>query len=468
MEEKQTAHCIAAQVASGNLSCVQSIERTLAKTRLVQSVCNPFTCLIEEEAQSRAQRMDESLLAGLEVGLLQGVPICIKDMTPTKGHPTTRGSWTSGDGKADYDAVVVQRLKTAGAIIVAKTTTAELAFSSFTRSDRYGPTFNPWDLSRTAGGSSGGSAVAVATGVVPLAEGTDMGGSVRIPAAACGVVGFKPSLGRIPMDIVPSALETVSHFGPLASCVEDAALFVAATAGHHASDMLSQTSTFDLAKTGRQDLAGRRIALSIDLGYCQVAPEIEAALISVAEMLQGNGSVVETVSLPWSREVYDQWAIRWNCLLALFPNTETEAELAMMDPALARCIRSGRNTSAMELMRTEVLRTRLNAQLNAIFENYDALICPTNAVPAPSLDQCDSDYEVTLKNGKFKAFDMAHPFNMVPSSPVLSLPVGLTSDQLPIGMQIVGKPYADEETLALAASIEAIVGQLPPPKIQKI
>jgi len=266
------------------------------------------------------------------------------------------------------------------------------------------------------------------------------------------------------MDIVPSALETISHFGPLASCVADAALFVAATSGHHPSDMLSQTNAFDLGRTMPQDLAGRRIALSVDLGYCEVAPEIEAALVAVAETLQRQGAVVEPVTLPWGREIYDQWAMRWNCLLALFPNTKTEAELAMMDPALAGCIRSGRNTSAMELIGTEVLRTKMNAQLNHVFEGYDALICPTNAIPAPSLEQSDADYEATLENGNFKAFDMAHPFNMVPSSPVLSLPIGLTSERLPIGMQIVGKPYADEDTLALAASIEAHLGQLPTPK----
>ncbi|WP_165978769.1 amidase [Antarcticimicrobium luteum] len=448
----------------GQTTCEETVSGVFAQLPRIQEGCNAFTEWFPDEALETARALDRKRAQGAAPGLLHGVPICIKDMTPTKGHHTTLGSWTSGEGKTFHDAVIVQRLKAAGAIIVGKTTTAELAFSSFTNTARYGVTRNPWDLTRTSGGSSGGSAAAVASGVVPLAEGTDMGGSVRIPAAACGVVGFKPSLGRIPMDIVPSALETLSHFGALAASVEDAARFVAAGAGHHPSDMLSRRSRFDLAATAPKSLAGKRFALSADLGYCAVDPEIQAGLMRIADRLRRAGAVVDEVDLPWTRDIFDQWAIRWFCLLATFPNARTAEQRAQMHPELAAGLEQARSYSAMDLMGVDLIRSDMNRQLNSVFAQYDVLLCPTNAVPAPPVTQSDADFEKTLPDGKLRAFDMTHPFNMVPTSPVLSLPIGLTEGRLPIGMQIVGPPFEDEAVLSAAATIEALIDPLPVPQ----
>lgn len=459
-----TARQIADRHSRGIARCRDTVSKVFERLPGVQSHCNAFTEWFPEEALNTARSLDRAQEAGARPGLLQGVPICIKDMTPTKGHHTTLGSWTTGSGETAHDAVIVQRLKAAGAIVVGKTTTAELAFSSFTDTPRYGVTRNPWNLSRTSGGSSGGSAAAVASGLVPLAEGTDMGGSVRIPAAACGVVGFKPSLGRIPMDIVPSALETISHFGALAASVGDAALFVAASAGHHPADMLSRRSPFDLAATEPQSLTGRRFALSVDLGYCAVHPEIEAGLMRTAEQLRSAGAVVEEVEMPWTRAVFDQWAIRWFCLLASFPNARTAEQRAMMHPELAAGLEQAQRYSAMDLMGVDLLRTEMNRQLNAVFADHDFLLCPTNAVPAPLATQTDADFEGTLPTGKLGTFDMTHPFNMVPTSPVLSLPIGLTEDCLPIGMQIAGPPCADEAVLSVSAAIEHLIEPLPVPQ----
>lgn len=465
MQRGQTAGSIVHQIISREVSGVEIVKDALARAHYVQGICNAFTILLDDEALQQAKALDDALAAGHAPGLLHGVPIAIKDMTPTKGHPTTLGSWTSGDGITDHDAVIVQRLKQAGAIIIGKTTTAEFAFSSFTKSLRYGPTLNPWNLERTAGGSSGGSAVAVATAAVPLAEGTDMGGSVRIPAGACGTVGFKPSLGRIPMTIVPSALETYSHFGPLARSVSDAARFVAATAGHHPADMLSLTTDFSLDDTHPDSLEGKRFALSMDLGYCDLHRDVEAGVEAVAKKLIEVGAIVEPVELGWTREVFDQWAIRWNSFLGLLPNSQSEENLAKMNPELAASIRAGRAASAEELIGVEVFRTQMNHDLISVFEHYDALICPTNAIPAPPVTDNDSDYENVLPNGKLRAFDMAHPFNMVPTCPAISLPVGRASDGLPIGMQVVGGAHQNEKILALAGAIEALLEPLPIPKI---
>jgi Asp-tRNA(Asn)/Glu-tRNA(Gln) amidotransferase A subunit family amidase len=464
-----TASEIRKNILCGVTTAQSVIEAAVARAKQVQGALNPFTVILEEEAIKAAQSRDRDLaIEGKEPGPLHGVPIVIKDMTPTKGHPTTLGSLTTGDGITDFDAVVVRRLKDAGAIVIGKTTTAEFAFSSFTRSKRYGNTLNPWNSSRTPGGSSGGSAVAVATGVVPLAEGTDMGGSVRIPAAACGIVGFKPSLGRIPMTILPTGLDTISHFGPLASCVHDAVTFVAATAGQHPADLLSKCDGFAIGLTSPSGLRGLRIAISRDLGYCAVQDDVAAALDEIAANLSLSGATLVDVKLPWTRAVYDEWSKHWNVLLALFPTGQSDAQLAQMDPDLAACIRRGRGLSALDLMRVDVFRTKMSSQLRSVMRDCDVLICPTNAIEAPSATALDSDFERNAPDGRFQTFDMAHPFNMVSDRPALSLPIGLSKSGLPIGLQIVGHPHADERVLSIAGAIEAMRGPFPtPPNFQR-
>lgn len=459
-----TASEIRENILRGVTSAQSVIEAAVSRAKAVQAVLNPFTIILEEEALKAAQALDRELgTEGKDAGPLHGVPIVIKDMTPTKGHPTTFGSLTTGEGITDFDAVVVTRLKNAGAIVIGKTTTAEFAFSSFTRSRRYGNTLNPWDSSRTSGGSSGGSAVAVATGVVPLAEGTDMGGSIRIPAAACGIVGFKPSLGRIPMTILPTGLDTISHFGPLASSVRDAITFVAATAGQHPADLLSARDGFALGLAAPTGIRGLRIAISRDLGYCAVQDDVAAALEEIAARLSQNGATLVDVQLPWTRAVYDEWSKHWNVLLALFPTGQSEAQLAQMDPDLAACIRRGRSLTALDLMGVDVFRTKMSAQLRSVMGDCDVLLCPTNAIEAPPATALDSDFEKNTPDGRFQTFDMAHPFNMVSDRPALSLPIGFSKSGLPIGLQIVGHPHADERVLSIAGAIEAMRGPFPAP-----
>ena len=462
---RQTASDIVSRHIGGLSRCEETISTALSHALTVQETCNAFTQILKDEALQKARLLDESAQRQTAPGLLHGVPICIKDMTPTAGHRTTCGSWATGLGETTHDAVIVQRLKAQGAIVIGKTTTAEYAFSSFTNTHRYGVTRNPWDPTRTSGGSSGGSAVAVAAGVAPLAEGTDMGGSVRIPAAACGVVGFKPSLGRIPMDILPTAFDTFSHFGPLAASVQDAALFVAATAGHHPSDILSRRTPFDPSKAKAADLRHMRLAASIDLGYFHVDAEIRDRFLTAIEDLRSRGAVVDMVTLPWKPDIFDMWTTRWNCLLAVLVGAPDADVKNRMNSDLLAAVELGHSTSATELMKVDILRAEMNAELNTIFDSYSALLCPTNALPAPLANMTDADFSRIDADEKLHGFDMAHPFNMVPSSPALSLPIGRTCNDLPIGMQVVGRPFEDEKTLSISAAIEKIVGRLPIPSI---
>ena len=214
-----------------------------------------------------AREAERAVARGDDVGPLHGVPIAIKDLTPTKGKRTTMGSYAFEHFVPEESALIVERLLGAGAIMVGKTTTPEFAYSSFTESPLWGVTRNPWDTDRTPGGSSGGSGAAVASGCVPLAEGTDMGGSVRIPAAWCGVVGLKPSYGRIPLDFLPTQFDTIHHFGPLARTVEDARLFLSVAEGPDERDIMSAVAAArPLGARSTDPVEGLRLALDVDLG----------------------------------------------------------------------------------------------------------------------------------------------------------------------------------------------------------
>lgn len=448
---------IAAGIRTGAFNAETVVAESIRRAKAVSATLNPFTLIREEKALEAARAADRAVARGDANGSLHGVPFAAKDLTPTKGDLTTLGSWTRPDWVPGESALCIRRLEQAGAILVAKTTTPEFAYSSMTASPRWGVTRNPWNLDRTSGGSSGGSAVAVATGVVPFAEGTDMGGSVRIPAAFCGVVGLKPSLGRIPMTILPSVFDNISHFGPLARRVEDAASFMAATAGPSDEDISSLPIGFNAGEAVVANLRGRRFALSMDLGYYAVQPQVEAAIRRAVEALRDAGAVVEEVRLPWTRAVNDEWFDLWCVFMSAFHGGAIETCRDRMDPAVVSMIERGRAMDATAYKRIELLRTSMWRDLAALFERYEALLCPTCAVTAPRVTETDDDYVATLPDGRYNGLDMTCPFNMVPQVPALSLPVGLAEDGLPIGLQIVGRRFADERVLSVAAAVEALL-----------
>lgn len=447
---------LAAKVRAGEVSAEAVVGESLRRARAVQPKLNPFVLLREQQALEAARKADRNR----DALPLLGVPFAAKDLTPTAGDLTTLGSWTEGDHIAAETALCIRRLEQAGAILIGKTTTPEFAFSSFTRGPRWGVTRNPWNPARTPGGSSGGSAVAVATGVVPFAEGTDMGGSVRIPAACCGVVGLKPSLGRIPMTILPSLFDSISHFGPLARSVEDAVAFMAAAAGPSDEDIQSVPLPFSTARTRRAGLAGRRFALSVDLGYYAVQPDIEGALRRAAELLRGAGAEVEEIELGWSRAVNDEWFDLWCVFMAAFFGDRVPHFRERMDPLVVGMIERAGRIGAVALKRVELLRTAMWRDLARLFERFDALLCPTCAKEAPAAEQSDVDHDATLADGRYAGFDMTLPFNMVPHCPAISLPAGFSAAGLPVGLQLVGRRFADEDLLAMARRLEALLKPL--------
>ena len=458
-----SATAMASAVRAGTVRAVDLVGASLVRAAAVQDRFNAFTVIDRDGAIAAAKTIDARRAAGEPLPPLAGVPIVVKDMTPTAGLPTTLGSWTTGESSSEDDALIVARLRAAGAVVVAKSTTSEFAFSSFTRSRRYGVTRNPWNPERTTGGSSGGSAVAVATRVVPLAEGTDMGGSVRSPAGACGTVGLKPSLGRIPMTILPTPIDTLSHFGPLSSDVAGAVAFLAATAGPSDFDLLSQVAPFDADACAPASLSSLRFAWSLDLGYCAVSEQVRSRLETALDALRAGGAEVVTVPVAWTRAVMDLWLRKWGAFLSLFPSGHGADNRARMDPSLVTLIEGAEALTAGDLKRTELLQADMAADMAAIFARFNAFLCPTNAITAPPAGADDADYEVTLPDGRMRAFDMTHPFNLLPTYPAISLPAGLAADGLPVGLQVVGPRYRDERLLAIAAAVEAALEPMPGP-----
>lgn len=441
---------LARRIRSGVLSPVAVVENALARIEQVDPVLNAFCFVYRDEALEAAREAERAVASGRPLGPLHGVPIALKDMTPTRGRRTTLGSHAYADWVPDRDAVIVERLAAAGAILVGKTTTPEFAHTGTTESPLWGVTRNPWRPARTPGGSSGGSGAAVASGCVPLAEGTDMGGSVRIPASCCGILGLKPSHGRIPMDILPSGFDTLSHFGPLARTVEDVMLFLHATQGPDERDPLSQGEPRPLGSWPPAGIEGMRLALSADLGFYRVDPEVEANLRDAARALSEAGAVVEDVDLGWTCEIEDAWEVYWAVFQAAFFGRHLDEWRERMDPGVVAYIEAGLRVDAVTYKRLEIVRTRAWQALARVLSRYDALLCPTLTHGVPGIGGMPPEPGAD----GFAATTMTGPFNLFGQCPVLSVPSGLDAAGMPTGMQICGRRFDDAVVLQIAHAME--------------
>ena len=435
-------------------SVEEVIRASLERVEHVQDRFNAFTQIYAEHGLAAARRADLVLASGLATGPMFGVPVSIKDFTPTKGQLTTRGSKAFADHYSTYDAVIVRRLKTAGAIVVAKTTTPEFAYSSFTQSPLWGVTCNPWNPEYTPGGSSGGAAVSVVTGAVPLAEGSDMGGSVRIPAALSGCIGFKPSKGRIPMDITKSVFDHISHFGPLARTVKDVALFLRVTEGADERDIQSQLNPLPIPEQLRTDVKGMRIAASSDLGFYNVDPVVAHNLKRSVAALREAGAIVDWVNLNWPARYATDWFDYWCVFLAAQYGHLLDGDRDLLDPELASSLEYGMRLDAVTIERGAIARTRQWHDMAHMFKTYVALICPTMTRTAPLTTANSAEFENIDEQGRLNGLDMTAVFNNVAACPAIAVPNWLAEDRLPTSVQIIGRRFDDPTVLRIAACLE--------------
>jgi len=447
---------LALLMRNGDLSVREVTQAVLDRAQEVGDRLNPFSAILASPALTEADRADDARrTSGDALPPLWGLPVAIKDLTPMAGQPWTAGSMAFRNRVASQDAIIVERLRAAGAIIVARTTTPEFASSGFTRNVVQGVTRNPHDPDRTPGGSSGGAGVAVATGTVPFAEGSDMGGSIRIPASWCGVVGLKPSFGRIPFGYLASRFDTISHLGPLARSVSDARLFLRHVAGHHRADPFSLPGSWTEDIPHPRSLKGLRIAASADLGYIALDPVVQKGFADALAQLAAAGAVVEEVDLRWTPAVHEAWGVQWNVTFATWFGALADRQPDDLTAPMHALIEAGRKTMAVDLMAVEGVRSAIWADLMHQFESFDCLVTPTMAVPPPSATEDDADHYHLLPDGRLFTTDLTCPFNLTSPCPAISIPSG-SANGLPLGLQIITPPHSDDLALAIAAAAEAV------------
>lgn len=449
-----TALQLVAAYTSGELSPVEATAAALSVINERDGEINAF-CLVDEEAALSAARKSEARWSGnYTKGLLDGVPVAVKDMFRTAGWPTLRGSLLSdAAGPWPDDSPAVGKMRDDGMVLLGKTTTPELAWKGVTDSPRTGITRNPVDITRTAGGSSGGSAAAVGAGMAPLAIGTDGGGSIRIPAAFCGVVGFKPTHGRVPMYPI-SPFGPLAHAGPITRTVEDAAMLldIIALPDHRDPTSLAPTLTTYRGEV-RRDVVGLGVAYSPNLGYADVDPQIEAAVGAAVRALADAGLNV-TEADPGFADPIDAFEVLW-ATGAAGSLRGHEADRGLVDPGLAAMWERGQAASAVDYLAARQVSVDLGLIMGRFHEHHNLLITPTTPIPAFA-----AGHDVPADSGMrwwAQWTPFTYPFNMT-QQPALSIPIGTTSEGLPIGMQIIGPRHSDDLVLAAGLFAERVLG----------
>ncbi len=447
------AVALAEDLRNGKISPLTLVQQALERSGQVQVAFNAFTAIRRKEALLAAEAAEMALKRGDPVGPLCGVPVAVKETTAVAGDLWTEGSWIFANRVAGHDATVVSSLKQAGAILLARTASPEFAWAGTTQSPLWGVTRNPLDPARTPGGSSGGAGVAVATGCVPIAEGSDMGGSIRIPASCCGVYGFKPSQGRIPFTAVPVLKDPLSHWGPLARSVRDVALFMDVAQGGGDWGYDTPPPVAFREQLALRDIGTIRVGVSVDLGCYAVAPDIEAAFETAVEAFARAGAEVREVFPDLPPEMVNVWDREWDVWQAFVHGEEVRGREQELDPSVRRIIAAGKRVSAVQYREGETIRLEMWKNIRDIFRVCDVFVCPTLALDVPFIDG-PYPAENGVPDGRLHEVTMTGPFNLLARLPVLSVPVGQSASGMPVGMQIVGRPGDDLTVLQVAHMME--------------
>ncbi len=453
-----TASELSRRIRARELSAGEVLEAHLAQIDRLNPKVNAIVTLVADRARKQAQAADQALAAGNEVGPLHGLPVAHKDLVWTQGIRTTFGSPAYRDFVPTRDALIVERLKQAGAITIGKTNTPEFGAGSQTFNPVFGETRNPYDTSRTCGGSSGGAAVALACGMQPLADGSDTGGSLRNPANFCNVVGLRPSPGRVPVWPSQVGWYTIGVQGPMARTVRDAALMLSAIAGPDRRSPISITepgSRF-AAPLGR-DFQESRIAWSPTLGGLPVDPRVTRVLEGQRQVFESLGCRVEerTPDLKEADAVFRAWRA-WRFELTL--SSLNPEQQSLLKDTLKQEIEAAQKLKGTDLSRAELQRTLLYHRVREFMETYEFLICPVNQVPPFDLKQRYVEEINGVRMNSYIDWMQSCWTISVLGLPAISVPAGFTPEGLPVGIQIVGRHQDDLGVLQLAHAYEQVTG----------
>ena len=450
----KSAQELVKHIHSKDFSPIDLMEATLKRIEAVNPILNAFVCLQADQALDEAKALTERIASGTDPGPLAGIPIGVKDLEDVNGMATTFGSIPFRDNIVLQDSVQVARLKAAGAIVVGKTNTPEFGFTGFTKNRLHGVTRNPWNTERTPGGSSGGSAAAIAAGMVPLATGSDAGGSIRIPACYSGCFGFKPTYGRIPL--VPMHLLYMSRvwaLGPLTRTVGDTALYLDCVAGYHPGDpdSLPQPKA-SYVKCLKKLPASLNIGFSPTVGYALVQKDVMDLVEQAVKSFEQMGHRVEI----WEGKLADAgqaWAEITNCGIYAQLHEDLERIRPELGRALVTSLDHAKNLSLNVHIRNQKTRTELNRALREFFNRFDLLLTPTMpteafAAKGPPPTEIDGQPIPLLGAAAF-----TYPFNLS-GHPAATVRAGMTETGLPAGLQIIGPRHRDDLVLQAAYAYE--------------
>jgi aspartyl-tRNA(Asn)/glutamyl-tRNA(Gln) amidotransferase subunit A len=451
---EMTAAELAEAYRAGEASPVEAAEACLGRIDALDATINAF-CLVDHEASmAEAEASEARYRDGAPLSPLDGVPVAIKDLLLTKGWATRRGSLTiDHSGPWTEDAPSVARLREAGAVLIGKTTTPEFGWKGSTDSPLTGITRNPWNKTKTPGGSSGGSSAALVARFAPLALGTDGGGSIRIPASFSGCYGIKPSFGRVPAYPL-SPFGTVAHVGPMSRTVRDSAMLMNVISKPDARDWHSLPATdTDYARRLGESMKGKRIAYSPRLGYVErVAPEVESLVAAAAKRFEALGAHVEQVE-PEFGDPSQIFRTLWWSGAGLLLGDLSATKKAQLDSGLKRMADEGAAIPLKDYLKANAARGTYGSQWRQLMESYDFVLTPTVATTAFDVGQLtplDNDNNAWMAWTPF-----SFPFNLT-QQPAASVNCGFTKDGLPVGLQIVGKMYDDAGVLAASSAYEAV------------
>ena len=457
------AATIAGLVARKELSPVEVTEAHLARMEALEPKLHAFCTPTPELARATARAIEADIMAGKPTGPLAGVPVGVKDLICTAGIRTASGSPAYETFIPDEDDVVVERLKAAGAVIVGKTNVPEFGYSGVGHNPIFETTRNPWNLALTPGGSSAGSGAAVASGMCPFALGSDGGGSVRIPAAHSGIYGLKASMGRVPLypgtkdERYPgvSSWESLEHIGPMSRTVGDAALMMSVIAGPDPRDRFSiPAAPYDWRETVKGDIAGLKVALSIDWGYAAVDPAVRRIVTDAAQAFESElGCTVEEAHPGWD----DPFGAFWGLVAA---ETDLRGMRKMvaehgskMSPHLVAFLQ--RPWTAEEFTDALMVRKAVNNKMWRFMQTYDLILTPTLAVPPFAIDIQGPEKIDGRMVAATEWLAFTFPLNMT-GQPAASIPAGFTADGLPVGLQIIGRHLDDALVLKASAAFEKV------------